>query len=204
DGLPSAGEPGGDRPLPLWPGTLGGPGRAGDADDSALPSECELLWAEREPPWSTLTAVPPATVAAPLAVLGEQLFAPLAGGKQPGLACYHLAGKEPRRIWHYPLTAGVHASPAAFRDTVWCVDGKPGEAGRRLHALGAAGGNVRWQVPVQPLASGVLVATEDRLLVQDRDGEMSCLDHAGQRQWSQKVGKLTHAPAATPTMIVAA
>src|SRR5205823_9217922 len=39
DGLLSVGEPGDDRPPPLWPGALGGPGRAGDADGSALEPE---------------------------------------------------------------------------------------------------------------------------------------------------------------------
>jgi outer membrane protein assembly factor BamB len=201
DGLVCVGEPGENRPVPLWPGTLGGAGRAGNADGSILPPEGDLLWNYPPKGVSELAAT---KVTAPVAVLGEQGFLPVGKGPFAGLTCFPLTAKPLEPAWQYLLPSGVHTSAAVYSDTVWCVDGKPGDTGRHVHALDRTTGKPRWKAPVDSRASGVLRATADRLLVQDKDGELTCLNHLGERQWSQKIGKLTHAPTVTFSMIVAA
>jgi outer membrane protein assembly factor BamB len=83
------------------------------------------------------------------------------------------------------------------------VEGRIGDTGRHLHALDARTGKPRWKAPVAARASGILCATPDQLLIQDRDGELACFTHQGQRQWGQKIGDVKHVPVVTATMIVA-
>jgi outer membrane protein assembly factor BamB len=182
DGFVCVGEPG--KSPPLWPGALGGPGKGGNLDGSAIPN-------------APINAreVMPGIVRAPVAVLGSELFVPLAEGERAGIAS---------STWHVPLPLGVTQSPAVFNDIVWCVDGKPADNGRKLRALDTRTGKLRWQAPVDAKASGVLLATEDQLLVQDQDGKLAGFSHQGERQWEQWIGALRSAPVATKSMIIAA
>ena len=146
----------------------------------------------------------PGKVEAPVAVLGKKLLVPLAEGEQAGLACYSTDGPPGQALWQLRLPAGVHQSPAAEGDTVWCVDGKPHAVDRKMYALDIATGKERWQAPVDAQGSGALLATEDRLLVHDHGGKLASLSHKGERQWEQWLGEMQHAPAVTKTMVIAA
>jgi outer membrane protein assembly factor BamB len=185
DGFVCVGEPGEGRPTPLWSGPLGAPGRAGNLDGSAIPGGPIVA---RE--------IAAGSVRAPVAIVGSDVFVPLAQGERAGLACVG--------AWHVPLPLGVEQSPVVFGDTVWCVDGTAKDSGRRLHALDTRTGKVRWQMPVEPKATGALLATEDRVLVQDKDGKLASFSHQGDRQWEQWIGELRSVPAVTRSMIVAA
>jgi outer membrane protein assembly factor BamB len=194
DGFVCVGESGESRPVPLWTGALGGPGKAGNIDDSTIPSAGAQPITARE--------VAPGTVRAPVALRGNDLFVPLAEGDQAGLACY-LADRPDVR-WYVPLALGVHQSPALYNETIWCVDGKPGDTGRKLRALDTATGKQRWHAPIDVKASGVFLVTEDQLLIQDLGGKLAGFSHQGARKWEQWIGELKHAPAVTKAMIVAA
>jgi outer membrane protein assembly factor BamB len=210
DGFVCVGEPGKDRPPPLWPGALGGSGRAGTVDDSSIPSN-DVLSIVAQP-------IAPGLVKAPAAGSEGQLFVPFARGEGEGegagLTCFTISAADPRPSWHVALPEGVSQSPAVFGDTVWCVDGPERslpitqvapEAGRRkLRALNTTTGKERWQVPLGAGATGILLATADRLLVQDKQRKLSCFTHQGDRQWEEEIGELSHAPTVTKTMIVAA
>jgi outer membrane protein assembly factor BamB len=195
EGLLCVGEPGDEHTPPSWPSALGGAARGGNADESAIGREADLQWQFL------------AVLRAPVAVLGDYLLVPVAEGTGAGLTCFPasaMAPKAPEPLWTMPLPHGVHGSPVGFGDSVWCVDGKPGDQGRHLHALALRSGKLLWKTPVAPEAWGVLVATESEVFVQDQPDQLTCFNHQGQKQWSQKVGRLRHAPAVTKTMIVAA
>lgn len=195
DGFVCAGEPGEKQTTPRWPGPLGGGGRAGNADESSIPSEVFPLWQFSAP------------VRAPAAVLDERLLVPVAEGPVAGLLAFPVgarAAKDPEPAWQAALPLGVHASPVGQGNNVWCVDGRIGDDGRQLHTLDAKSGQAHWKAPLAAQASGVLLATSDALLVQDGEDVLSSFGHEGERQWSQKIGKLEQAPTVTKTMIVAA
>jgi outer membrane protein assembly factor BamB len=194
NGLICAGEPGAQGAVPRWPSALGGAGRNGTADESTLSPTGALQWSE------------PVQVRAPVAVLGEHLLVPVAEGTDAGLLCYRMvAGKDqPELVWKKPLAGGSAGTVVGFGNRVWCVAGQAGNNERRLHAVDVSSGRTLWQAPVAPKASGVLLAADDVVLVQDQDDALTCFQHDGQRLWSAKVGRLTHAPAVTKTMIVVA
>jgi outer membrane protein assembly factor BamB len=195
NGMVCAGEPGEQAKVLPWPSALGGAGRSGTADESGLSVGVGVQWQL------------PGLVRGPAAVLGERLLVGVAEGPDAGLACFRVgarAEKAPEPLWKTALQGGVWGSPVAFKDLAWCVAGKPGADGRQLHALDVASGKPLWQAAVGPQASGVLLAVDDAVLVQDQEAMLTSFNRQGQRQWSQKVGRLSHAPAVTRTMVVAA
>jgi outer membrane protein assembly factor BamB len=195
NGLICAGEPGEQVTVPAWPSALGGAGRCGTADESGLSPAVALQWQQ------------PGLLRAPVAALGDRLLVPIAEGTDAGLACFRIgtqAEQAPKPLWHKPLPGGVVVSPVAFGNHVWCIGGKPGAAERRLYSLDAVSGKTLWQAAVGPQASGVLLAVDDVVLVQDQDDTLRCFDHQGQRLWSQNVGRLAHAPVVTKTMVLVA
>jgi outer membrane protein assembly factor BamB len=196
DGFVCVGATGKDTSAPLWPGPLGGPGIGGNLDGTAVPSPGAAPIVAQE--------VAAGTVVAPVATLGNALFVPLAEGERAGLACYAIDGPAARQTWHVPLPLGVQQSPAGFGSTVWCVDGKPNDNGRKLLALNTITGHEGWRSAIEAKASGVLLATEDCLLVQDKVGTLTNFNHQGERQWGEWVGELANAPAVTKALVVAA
>ena len=204
DGFLCAGDPGDAKRTPLWAGHLGGPGKAGNPDDSPLPPRGAMLW---QYPADQAGKTADAYVTAPPAAIEGYLFVPLAAGPKPGVACLPTGGsgaRTPEPAWVFEVAGGVHRSPAVSGDNVLFVDGRPGGSGRKLHCVDAPGGTARWQTPVADDASGVLAATAQHVFVQDADDALTCLDLKGGRVWSAAVGRMDHAATATDSMVVAA
>ncbi len=207
DGLLAVGRPAEKAEIDLWAGRLGGPGRGGNADDSPLPELGAFLW---QYPADQTGESDQAVVSAPPAMVGARLFVPLCGAeKQRGLACLPLASdapaeQTPEPQWVYATPHGVHGSPALRGKVVYLVDGRPRDPNRHLHAVDIEKGTALWRLPVADGASGVLLATADELLVQDRPEVLSRIDPSGRRTWSARIGRLEHGPAVYHALLVAA
>lgn len=204
DGLVCLGQAGGERPTPLWPGHLGGPGAAGNPAGAALPKRGAVQW--QYPPDQT-GQTQDVTVAAPAAAVGGNLYVPLAGKDRRGLACLPMrgeGGQAPKPVWVAEASNGVYASPAVSGERALFVDGRPGDAQRLLRCVNTADGAVLWQAPVASDASGALAATAENVLVQDAPGVLRCLDLKGKPMWSAPVGTMSRAATAYESMVVAA
>lgn len=202
DGLVCAGEPG-RPPVPLWPGHLGGPGRAG-SDESPLPAFGEFRW--QYPPEAMGTDDAALVTASP-AVLAGRLYVPLAGQARRGLVCLPVqkaAAEAPPPAWTHETTHPVTISPAARGETVFVVDGAPGDEGRTLVALAAAGGAVRWTRPVEAAATGIVSATDTGVLVQREAGRLARFELDGRQAWSVEVGRMAGLPEVLDAMLVVA
>lgn len=203
DGFVCAGEAGGTAAAPLWPGHLGGPGKAGNPDGGPLQARGAMRW-QFPASENGQAADAQAQVTAPAAVVDGRAFVPLASGPRRGLACLAADGDGKTPAWVVEVAGGVHGSPAVSGGRVLFVGGRAGDAGRQLHCADAATGAARWAAPVADGASGALAATADRVLVQDAAAALACFDLDGQKAWSADVGRLAGAPAVTEAMVVAA
>jgi outer membrane protein assembly factor BamB len=208
DGLLAVGEPGewnDAEETPLWPGTVGGAGAAGNRDDSPLASLGAMHW---QYPADRMGQTEEALVTAPPAAVEDDLIVPLGGGpKQMGLACLpaDASGQEtPTARWFCPTRLPVCGSPVVAGDTVLVVDGRPGDERRRLHAVDRATGEPLWRAPVAREASGALGCAEHEIFVQDAPRKVSCVSLTGERVWSQPVGPIDHAPTAVGALVLVA
>jgi outer membrane protein assembly factor BamB len=82
------------------------------------------------------------------------------------------------------------SSPSAGPLLAFLVDGKVGDANRRLHCLDARTGLLRWRVPVGADASGEFVVIDESLVVQRGRQEVACFDFNGQPRWQRPLGAL--------------
>ncbi|MBI5722575.1 MAG: PQQ-binding-like beta-propeller repeat protein [Planctomycetes bacterium] len=190
---------------PVWAGPLGSPGRAGNADDSALSDFGDFHW---QYPADQSGQGKDAYVKAPPAVIGSKLLVPLAEGPAKGVACLPPGGetrnKAPKPEWFFATTNGVCLSPAVSGDNVFAVDGRAGQAGRSLHCIALGNGVQRWRTEVAKGASGVMSADVAHVFVQDENEAVSCFGMDGRRIWRQSVGVMDHPPAAADSMLIAA
>jgi len=205
DGLLSLGMPGDEEREPIWPGSLGGPGRGGAIDDEPLPERGKFDW--RFPDDEESNGRPALLVTAPVACLGDRVYVPV-HGEWSGLVCLKDDPESrdgPAELWTVATSGGVWVSPAATRDAVWFVGGRPGDAGRKLHCLDAESGSTRWTLPVGPGASGLFVLGEegDGLVVDTADG-LGCFDLEGNVRWRAEIGRAEGLPAFHEAMVVAA
>lgn len=204
DGFVCAGLPGQAKEKPLWAGRLGGPGAAGNPDNTPLPARGAFQW--QYPPGQT-GDTQDALVTAPPAVMGGALLVPLAREPWHGIACLAAEGdadETPKPKWVCPAENGVHLSPAVSGSDLVFVDGRRGDTGRRLRCGNVETGQTRWQRDVADDASGVCAATPDAVIVQDGPNALTCFDLDGVRQWSAPVGRMDRAAAACESMLVAA
>jgi outer membrane protein assembly factor BamB len=191
---------------PLWAGHLGGPGKGGVVEPSALPEKGDYQWHFGVPAGQEGQG-DEAVVVAPVAVVGERVYVPVAQGERRGLVCLPVEGtgqEAPPTLWYYPTTNGVYASPAVAGDVALVVDGKSGDAGRALHAIDARSGKPLWKVPVPSEASGALIADRKELFVQDTPGALSRFDFNGARLWTQPAGLMKHGTGVAPSIVVVA
>ncbi len=203
-GFVCAGEPAPPEPL-VWSGRLAGPERAGNYFGSPPPERGGFAWYW---PQSLDGSMPTAHVAAPIAVLGESMLVPVAAavpdGPRPGVVCMpaQSAGRDgpDAAVWSVATPNGVRLSPAIVERVAFFVDGGVGEANRHLHAADTRTGEILWQRPVSPEASGVFSAGGTDILIQDAPGMLTSInaaDRSGVVAWSVPVaGAVTHAPTA--------
>jgi outer membrane protein assembly factor BamB len=206
NGLLAIGEPGtwgARRRVPLWSGRLGRPGAAGNLDNSILASWGSFHW---NYPADQMGETDEAIVLAPAAAVENDLLVPLVGAAgRSGLACLPGDATEdetPAVRWHAETDNGVFRSPAVCGDTVFIVDGKPGDTGRALYSLERHRGELRWSSPVAEGASGQLACTLEEVFIQDAPETLSCLAFSGEPRWSQPVGPLVFAPALQEDLLV--
>jgi outer membrane protein assembly factor BamB len=206
DGFVCLGQPGPAKAA-VWAGRLGGAGTGGNPFASPPPSRVDFKW---QYPGDQEDKAKNAAVAAPPALLGENLLVGLTGlgGGKAGLACLSTqteGAKAPKPRWLYPTPHGVWLSPAVAAEAAFCSDGKPGEAGRFLHCLGLRDGRLQWKAALNEDASGAFIAGPDDVLVLDGATGLSGYNSAGRRAWSAELpGKAVHAPAAAGAMVLAA
>ena len=210
DDLLCVGRPGepGEQPAqqqPLWPGRLGGPRPGGNSDDSPLARLGVFQW---QYPTGQTGESDAAMVAAPVAVAGDDLVVPLAGREgRRGVACLPADLTDvdtPKPRWVYKTPNPVVRSPAVCGDTVFLVDGEPGQTGRALHAVDRSTGELRWKTTVGTDAAGTLCCTRDEVFVEDEPGGLSRFDFDGNRQWTAAVGPTARAPAVSEQLVAAA
>ena len=195
NGLLCLGQPSQQKREHVWAGHLGGPGKSGWADGSPLPKVGSFAW--RYPGAQSESAT---DVAAPAAWGGSALYVGVHSAGRSGLvklvpprrgggARSRRAGPEEK--WFYPLDSGLHQSAAVKANRVYLIDGKPGDAGRRLHCLDAASGGAVWTRPVAAAAAGHVLAAAGRLFVFDAAETLSCFETDGDAArgpaWSQTV-----------------
>jgi len=203
DGFLCVGKPADTSRVPAWAGALGGSGRGGWADGSALPERGARGW--RHP---RTTGTETAAVGAPPACLGGAVYAGITAGKKTGLAKLisdpqargrRRAAKE---LWFYPTANPIRRSAAVRGGHVFVVDGQEGDAGRKLHCIRAADGQGLWQRPVAPAAGGELLLDGERLYATIEADKLTCIelssdpaDAAYEVRWSQPVAAPVGAPA---------
>jgi outer membrane protein assembly factor BamB len=194
DGLICAGELGQPEP-PVWASALGGPGSGGNPGDEPLPPLGAFAW---QFPVDQMGESQETVVAAPVAVAGDLIYVPLAGDKLKGLAALDVAQaseEAPTPQWVYPTANPVWQSPAVAGRVV-VVDGRRGDANRHLHVVN------EWTSPVSPEASGVFALGREHIVVQDRQGELSCFTDVF--VWRRTVGEIAHSPAIADQLLVVA
>jgi len=205
DGLLSLGMPGQEEREPIWPGSLGGPGRGGAIDDEPLPERGKFDW--RFPDIDESNGPPSALVTAPVACLDDRIYVPV-HGEVSGVVCLEQdpeSREGPAELWTAETPGGVWTSPGATPEAVCFVDGRPGDAGRNLHCLDAKSGSTRWKLPIGAGASGLFVLGEDGGgLVADAADALGYFDLEGNVRWRAEIGRVEGLPAFYEAMAVAA
>ncbi len=194
NGLLSIGEPldENEKEKPIWAGHLGGPGRGGVLNPGIVPTRGSMLWCH---PKTASGETPPLFAGAP-AILGKHIYLPVS---QPlsGLLCLQNTEDSTEKTaerWFAPTAHPVTLSPAASEQTVYCVDGTPGETGRKLYAFSAASGKESWTTSVEPEASGCVLLTSESLFVADQKEGLSRISLTGEKEWSRSVGNVPFTP----------
>jgi len=197
DGLLCVGETKGRDEEAIWAGSLGGPGKGGSIDGSAIPDRGELTWSYPEPPDGSPFVGDEFIVGAPPACLGDRIYVPAASGPKHGVLCLRtdLAQQRPELVWSVKTRNPVLVSPAATKKHVCIADGVAEGTDRTLCLLDAATGKALWQKPLGTSASGRFVLGERHILVQARRDCLLALDLAGKALWELATGSLPGDPA---------
>jgi len=201
DGLVCVGSHAAQKPTPIWPGALGGAGEAGCVDGSAIPSGGEVAW--RFPPQGDDRRL---DVTAPPALLDGRLLAPCVDDTGAGVVAL-ATDPDPstrRWLWRFSTRNTVHRSAAAVGDRVVVVDGRRGDAQRRLASVDLDTGKALWSVEVDSDASGAFVVTLDSIICETSPGLLRCLDPGGGARWTKDVGRLDVEPTVTDSMLLLA
>jgi len=225
NGLMCVGRPGREKMAPIWPGALGGAGKAGWIDDSMLPGRGAYSWGYvGEADESGQKPAPPA-IHAPAAYVDGTFYVGLNRQGTFGLARLDAQqktdekqsqGEQPKKTaggkltqrWLAPSNNAVYLSAAATKDAVFFVDGRKGDSGRTLRRLDVETGKELWTHPVASEAGGEFVITYDKLFVADTAKGLRCLDVAGsaaaKELWRANVGPTVGQPVVTADMIIVA
>lgn len=205
DGLICAGAPAERDRIAVWPGMLGGPGLAGNADQSFLPSLGQFQWQfpadrmgeENKPVFSR----------APVAYSGTQVVISAADPEAGGLILLEADASsdqtpQPSAVFRTGLPV---MQSAAIRDrTAWVIDGEAGEPDRHLYVVDLDSMTERRRIPVSEEVRGMVRTDDDGVLLQIRPGVLERQTPDGQSVWEAEVGQIAHLPALTPSMVVVA
>lgn len=197
DGLLCVGKPSESDHGLIWAGALGGPGKGGSIDGSAIPERGELSWSYPEPSEGADTGRDEFAVRAPSACLGDRVYVPVASGPRPGISCLKigLAEQIPELVWSVTTPNRVVVSPAATARLVCVTDGTIGDTERSFRAVEAATGATLWRKPIETSASGRFVLGQRHILLRARKCALLALDLKGKALWELEAGPLAGDPA---------
>lgn len=186
DGFLGVGIPPSDQIDVLWPGDLGGPGRAGAATTSPIASDVAVAWTMVGP-----TENKKANVSAAPAVVGKEVIVPMGAENWSGLVCVeHTESPAPHRRWVWESPEPIEVSPVVSGKTVACLTGKKGEPGQ-LVAIDQQAGTVRWQLPVSRVGMS-LSADLDSIYFADDSSGLTNYSLFGDKRWSFAVNSVEH------------
>jgi len=183
-GLYCLGRPGREQQKALWAGALGGPGKSGRIDGSAVSLRGQYAWGiqggnPKDPEDTSSPAVyAPAAYAQGAVYVGENRKG------SSGLAQLRLVEKVVKgrkttvpgdskfsRGWFAPATNPIYHSAAVLDHAVFFVDGKPGDSDRALRCLDPATGRELWSRPVAAEASGEFTLARMAIVDTGPDGK---------------------------------
>jgi len=211
NGLLCLGRPGREKEPPIWRGALGGPGRSGWTDGSTITARGVYGWGYAGEPEEGASERPQVTMDAPGAYLDEVFYVGFNAENASGLARLSFGDKlggKPSQDWFAPSKNPIHLSAAGTGNSVFFVDGRPGDADRALHRLDPKTGRELSMYPVASDASGEFVITRDCLFVAATGKGLVCLDNEfpepGKELWQAEVGPCVGAPLVGDDVIVVA
>lgn len=180
-----------EKLAPLW-----ADGARGGADRSPLIEAASVAWRypQRNPRRFRVTA--------PLMLLERALYVPCTRAGKPELIKLRTEPgltDEGRTLWSCPVRHPIRVPPAGLGDSLFAVDGEPGQKGRALHCIGAEDGRQRWRFPVEPAASGQFTLDRRHLFLWSGREQLTCLPvgvgKAPTPRWSVRLGRGVGAPA---------
>jgi len=205
-GLLCVGEPGGVEKTPLWAGPGGGGGQSGWVDGSAVPAKVTSAW--RYIPGDD------GVITSPAACVGDSLYVGVRAGEKTGVARLSmeldaLMLQAPQEQWFVETVHPVGTCPVVVDDKVLFID-NPGwadddrdRAGRSLRCVDADTGTVLWQSPLAANASELLVATGERVYVNDTGTALTCLDLQGNTLWTRPNTRIVGLPLSVGCLLYA-
>lgn len=217
DGLVCLGTAAGKTPPLVWAGSLGGPGKSGWLDGSALPPRGAFAWRWPADDAVEATNAPLSALASP-AVADGTLYLPVRDAARTGLVALQISASSnapagaapgaPVERW-FAATTGAPAGSAAVTDgRVYFAENAPDKDARRLSCLDAASGSQLWQVNGAGRASGAFTLTDNALFACIDENAISCFGtlgkDAGRLRWKQSVNAPVGAPAPAGDLVLAA
>ncbi|MEI6846318.1 MAG: PQQ-binding-like beta-propeller repeat protein, partial [Candidatus Firestonebacteria bacterium] len=190
-----------EKQEPVWSTALGGAFKTGSIDLSPIPDQGTFGWRYQAGEDEEAVEV----VTAPGAALGENIFLPVAEGVKKGLVCLLQAGKQaevPKEKWNFKTKNGITVSPACYKESVYFVDGKKGDANRYLYRVDIKTGAEKWKYKVEAGVSGKFILKEEFVYIEAEAGVLNCLGAAGQLLWQQKTGNLIESAVYTENILV--
>lgn len=198
NGLLCLGVPGREVARRIWSGEMGGPGKPGVLDGSAIPARAEFGTSgfsddSRQP--KTLATH------STIACIDGAFYSGFSDAGKTGLVRLN-ASKDlktaPAQAWLAPSKNQVYISAAGTADAVYFVDGKSGDEERLLRCLDPKDGSERWNRSVESNSSGAFAITFDRLFIADIARGLSCIEisaaGAHKELWTSGLGTVVGDP----------
>jgi len=147
-------------------------------------------------------------VSAPLMGLDGFVYAPVVraeGGALLKLKPKLENKKSDRLVWTASFARPLTMAPAGAGELIYCVDGRPADQARTLHALKTADAVEAWHVDLASGACGRFTLDQRHLLIWSGPRTLACLDRVtGKEQWHADLGSPIGAPALASGMVVVA
>ncbi len=206
NGFLCVGEPSSnERTEPPWEGYLGANGKSGWFDGSLLsPKGSFARWSlpEEGPSQEKIKDLLP--VHSPAAYYGGALYTGMNTGEKTGLVKLKLneeINREPEQVWFIETKNPVYLSPAITAESVFAVDGKKGDAGRKLNIISPENGKPISSTDIDPEASGEFIHSGN-LFINISPGKLACFDRIGQKEcWTAETGETLGAPSRENSLV---
>src|SRR5262245_43275763 len=166
DGFLCIGKQASSKRTPRWAAPLGGPGVAGNGDNTPIPEEGEIYWVH---PKLTNKVDHAGGIAGAVAIWNEHLYL-TRGGQERGLECMNLAkeGRQsPQALWKYDTDDDARGSPVILGDAIAFVSGGDNSPRQTLHIVDRLTGMPIAKHTLAGAAAGTLTATKHQFLVGD-------------------------------------